>query len=70
MNIDMNIELHEYVLFENGKNTGVVTKLGMFEAQKINYAYGLNRVTKRYVLKSEVNVAKSNDASVLLLPKD
>lgn len=70
--IDVNVkyELYEYVLFENGKNTGKVTKLSMFEFQKINYAYRLNRTTKKYVLKSDVDTVKSDDTSVLILPKE
>lgn len=70
--IDVNIkcELHDYVLFEEGTNTGKVTKLSMFEAQTINFAYRLNRTAKRYVLKSEIDVVKSDDTSMLILPKE
>ena len=70
MNVNMNYELYEYVLFVNEKNTGQVTKLGMFEAQKMNYAFALNRSNKRYVRKSDVDISKSDDTSMLLLPED
>ena len=66
----MSFELYEYVLFIDGKNTGQVTKLGMFEVQKINFAFGLNRANKRYVRKTDVDVSKSDDTSMLLLPED
>ena len=38
----MGFKLYDYVLTENGKLTGTFTKLGLFEAQKINLAYGVN----------------------------
>jgi hypothetical protein len=70
MNVYMNFKLYDYVLFVDGTNTGEVTKLGMFEAQKINYAYALNKSNRRYVRKSDIDVAKSDDRFILLLPED
>lgn len=70
INVNVEYKLYDYVLFEEGTNTGYVTKLSLFEAQKINFAYRLNRTTKQYVLKSEIDVVKSDDSSVLILPKE
>ena len=36
MNTPMGFKLYDYVLTLDGKLTGEVTKLGMFEAQKIH----------------------------------
>ena len=70
INVNVEYKLYDYVLFEEGTNTGYVTKLSLFEAQKINFAYRLNRTTKQYILKSEIDVVKSDDSSVLILPKE
>ena len=69
INVNVEYKLYDYVLFEEGTNTGKVTKLSMFEAQKINFAYRLNRTTKQYVLKSDIDITKSDDTSMLILPK-
>ena len=70
INVNVEYKLHDYVLFEEGINTGCVTKLSLFEAQKINFAYRLNRTSKQYILKSEIDVVTSDDSSVLILPKE
>lgn len=70
INVNVEYKLYDYVLFEEGINTGYVTKLSLFEAQKINFAYRLNRTSKQYILKSEIDVSKSDDSSVLILPKE
>lgn len=69
MNTPMGFTLYDYVLTMDGKLTGEVTKLGMFEAQKLNYAYALNRSPRRYVLKSEVDVTNIDDDSILIVPE-
>ena len=69
MNTPMGFKLYDYVLAENGKLTGTVTKLGLFEAQKINFAYGVNGSPKRYILKSEVDASKDDTDSILIIPE-
>lgn len=69
MNTLMGFKLYDYVLTLEGKLTGEVTKLGMFEAQKLNFAYALNRSPRRYVLKSEVDVSGDNIDSILITPE-
>ena len=69
IDVNVNYELYDYVLFVDDKNTGEVSQLAKHEAQQINYAFGINRSDKRYVLKSDVDVARSNDGSIIILPK-
>jgi hypothetical protein len=69
IDVNVNYELYDYVLFVDGKNTGEVSQLAKYEAQQINYAFGINRSNKRYVLKSDIDVARSNVGSTLILPK-
>ena len=47
------------------KFTGEVTKLGMHEAQKLNFAYALNRSPRRYILKSEVTSTTDDTDSII-----
>lgn len=69
MNTPMGFNLYDYVLTLNGKLTGEVTKLGLHEAQKLNYAYALNRSPRRYVLKSEVDASSDDTNSTLIIPE-
>ncbi len=69
--IDVNVkyELYDYVLFENGKQTHQIVKLTTYEAKQKNYAYGLNRISKQYKLKSEVDKFFDNNSTIVILPK-
>ena len=69
MNTLMGFKLYDYVLTLEGKLTGEVTKLGMHEAQKLNFAYALNRSPRRYVLKSEVDATSDETDSILIVPE-
>jgi hypothetical protein len=69
MNTLMGFKLYDYVLTLEGKLTGEVTKLGMHEAQKLNFAYALNRSPRRYVLKSEVDATTTGADSILIVPE-
>lgn len=69
MNTPLTFKLYDYILFENGKYTGKITKLGLHEAQKINFAYGLNRANKKYILKSEVSSFKDCNKSIVITPE-
>ena len=69
MNTPMGFKLYDYVLTLDGKLTGEVTKLGMHEAQKLNFAYALNRSPRRYVLKSEVASTSDDTDSILITPE-
>jgi hypothetical protein len=65
----MGFKLYDYALTLHGKLTGEVTKLGLHEAQKLNFAYALNRSPRRYILKSEVTPSKDDAKSILITPK-
>ena len=69
MNTPMGFKLYDYVLSVDGKLTGEVTKLGMHEAQKLNFAYALNRSPRRYILKSEVDTISDDTDSILIIPE-
>ena len=69
MNTLMGFKLYDYVLTLEGKLTAEVTKLGMHEAQKLNFAYALNKSPRRYVLKSEVDSTIVDDDSILIVPE-
>ena len=69
IDVNVNYELYDYVLYVDGKNTGEVCEFTKHEVHQINYAFGLNRSNKRYVLKSDVDVCRDNDNSTLILPK-
>jgi hypothetical protein len=64
----MGFKLYDYVLTLEGKLTGEVTKLGMHEAQKLNFAYALNKSPRRYILKSEVTSSTDDTDSILITP--
>jgi hypothetical protein len=64
----MGFKLYDYVLTMDGKLTGEVTKLGMHEAQKLNFAYALNKSPRRYILKSEVTSSTDDTDSILIIP--
>jgi hypothetical protein len=68
MNTLMGFKLYDYVLTMDGKLTGEVTKLGMHEAQKLNFAYALNKSPRRYILKSEVTSSTDDTDSILIIP--
>ena len=69
IDVNVNYELYDYVLFVEGKNTWEVSQLTNYEARQFNYAFGINRSNKRYVLKSDIDLSKSNNDSILILPK-
>lgn len=69
MNTLMGFKLYDYVLSLSGKLTGEVTKLGMHEAQKLNFAYALNKSPRRYILKSEVSPTVDDTDSILITPE-
>lgn len=69
MNVCMEYKLHDYVLFIDGKNTGEVLQLTEHEVHKMNYAFGLNRSNKRYILRSDINVTQIDTKSILILPE-
>tara|TARA_B100000676_G_scaffold133867_1_gene132806 strand:- start:1294 stop:1509 length:216 start_codon:yes stop_codon:yes gene_type:complete len=69
IDVNANYELYDYVLFVDEKNTTKVSQLTLHEAQQINYAFGINRSNKRYVLKSEIETSTANVGSTLILPK-
>lgn len=70
MNTIMSFKLYDYALQIDGKLTGEITKLGLHEAQKLNFAYALNRSPRRYVLKSDVSASHDEDTSILITPGD
>ena len=69
--IDVNkkFDIFEFVLFENEVRTNNIAKLTLHEVSQKNYAFRLNRVNKCYKLKSEVDLYKSTDSTILVLPK-
>ena len=69
IDVNVNYELYDYVLFVEEKNTGVTSRLTKQEAFQKNYAFGLNRANKRYVLRSDIDTTQSDNNSILILPK-
>ena len=65
--IENNPKLFEYCLIENNKLQDVVYKLTLNEAKTKNYAFALNRVNKRFVLKTNIN--NDVEQTILILPE-
>lgn len=70
IDVNVNYELYDYFLFENDKNTLETSQLTSSEARLMNYAFGLNRSSKRYVLRSSVGKFRDNQSAIVILPKD
>ena len=67
MNTELTYELHDYILVDSeGKvlGTAILTKR---ESEMMNYAFGLNHVAKRYILKREFGDEESGP--ILIVPK-
>lgn len=67
MNTELTYELHDYVLVDSNGKVYENVKLTKKESDIKNYAFGLNHVSKRYILKREF---KSDEPGpILIVPK-
>jgi hypothetical protein len=67
MNTELTYELHDYVLVDNNGKTYQNVKLTKQEAFAKNQAFGLNHISKRYILKREFGPEETGP--VLIVPK-
>jgi hypothetical protein len=67
MNTELTYELHDYVLVDNNGKAYETVKLTKREVFAKNQGFGLNHVSKRYILKREF---KSDEPGpILIVPK-
>jgi hypothetical protein len=67
MNTELTYKLHDYILVDNNGKVHGTAKLTKRESDTMNYAFGLNHVFKRYILKREFTDVESGP--ILIVPK-
>ena len=69
MNTELTYELYDYILVDEiGKVHGTV-QLTKRESETMNYAFGLNHVSKRYILKREFVDVESGPILIIPTPR-
>ena len=67
MNTELTYELHDYILVDNNGKVHGSANLTKRESEMMNYAFGLNQVFKRYILRREFGPEESGP--ILIVPK-
>ena len=67
MNTELTYELHDYVLVDSNGKVHQTVKLTASEMMSKNQAFGLNQISKRYILKREFVTEETGP--VLIVPK-
>lgn len=67
MNTELTYELHDYILVDSDGKVHGTASLTKRESDTMNYAFGLNHVSKRYILKREFGPTESGP--ILIVPK-